>query len=53
MNKIKKFIGNCIYFLFIPLSIISLIIIELIDIIYNFIYNLLRFRKISKQENDN
>ena len=53
MNKIKKFIGNCIYFLFIPLSIIFLIIIELIDIIYNFIYNFLRFRKISKQENDN
>ena len=52
MNKIKKFIGNCIYFLFIPLSIISLIIIELIDTIYNFIYNLLRFRKISETEND-
>ena len=52
MNKIKKFISNCIYFLFIPLSIISLIIIELIDIIYNFIYNLLRFRKISEQKND-
>ena len=47
MNKIKKFIREVIYWLFISLPLIFLIIIEIISIVYNFIYNFFRFKKIS------
>lgn len=45
MKKIKQFIGNWIYWFMILILIVFLTIIETISIIYNFIYNLIRFKK--------
>ena len=47
MKKIKYFLGETIYWLFIPLSLFFLIIVEILSILYNFFYNLIKFRKIS------
>ena len=47
MKRIKYLLGETLYWLFIPLSLFFLIIVEILSILYNFFNNLFMFRKIS------
>ena len=49
----KKFIGDIIYYIIVALYIIVFVIIETFTILYNFFYNMFRFKKYKKQEYDN
>ena len=49
----KKTIHKIVFWICTTLLLIFFAIVEIINVIYNFIFNMIRFRKISKQENDN
>ena len=46
-NKIKRYIYDILKISFLSFIVIFLILIEIIDIIYNFFYNLISMKKIS------
>ena len=46
-NKIKRYIYDILKISFLLFVVIFLILVEIIDIIYNFFYNLVNMKKIS------
>lgn len=46
-NKIKRYIYDILKISFLSFIVIFLILVEIIDIIYNFFYNLINIKKIS------
>lgn len=46
-NKIKRYINDILKISFLSFIVIFLILVEIIDIIYNFFYNLINIKKIS------